>query len=76
MLIIHTTEDPCEALRIAKSLDMALCLNEITTAVRKKHLKYNDKYTEEQLEVVQAIFDDIFETIKEYGINLDDLTDR
>jgi len=66
------TEDQTEALRIVKSLDMASCLDEIVTTIRRKHTKHST-YNEQQQKVADEIFEEINDCLNEYNINLEEL---
>ena len=73
MLYIHTTEDEKEANRIVKSLDMALALYDITYTTRRAYLKYDETLTEEQYQIVEKVFQDIFDCLTDNGVNIEDL---
>lgn len=75
MINIFTTDDKFEVARINKSLNMAICLWEITVPLKNKYLKYKDDITDEQLSIAEDIFSDIFHELKVNGINLDELID-
>lgn len=71
MVTIFTTEDPKEGLRIQKATDMANFINDVTYDIRRRYLKYDDTLTQEQHDVVEKVFEDIFERMHEYDINLE-----
>ncbi len=73
MLYIHTTEDESEALRITKSLDMALALYDITYITRRRYLKYDETLTPDQYDLLEKVFQEILDCLTEYGINTEDL---
>ena len=70
---IFETEDQIEATRIIKSLDIVLCLDQILGHIYTKHIKRNETYTEQQLEVAENILKDINKIIDDHNINLDEL---
>jgi len=72
MKAIFETEDQTEALRIVKSGNMAICLDEIISTIRRKHTKWSD-YNEQQQKVADNIFEEIKDCINEYNINLEEL---
>ena len=65
------TKDDMEALRIAKSLDMALSIFEIGN-LRRKYLKYEDLDGKEYL-LAERIFDEINELFLDNNVNIDKL---
>jgi hypothetical protein len=70
---IFATEDDMEALRIVKSLDMALSIFEIGN-VRRKYLKYEDLDEKEYL-LAEKIFDEINELFINNNVNIDELVE-
>lgn len=75
MITIFTTEDKKEALRIQKASDMAICLWEISTNIRRKYLKYDDNLSKKEFKLAERIFEDISNELNNFGLNLDDLTE-
>ena len=75
MVYIHTTDNPKEALQIQKAPDMAICLWEINSTLRRRYLKYKDDLTDEEYSMAEDIFSDINHELDRWGINLDDLMD-
>ena len=73
MLYIHTTEDAEEALRITKSLDMALALYDITYTTRRRYLKYDETLTDDQYDLLEKVFQEILDCLTENQVNLEDL---
>ena len=67
------TEDDMEALRIVKSLDMALSIFEIDN-LRRKYLKYEDLDEKEYL-LAEKIFDEINELFIGNNVNIDELVE-
>ena len=65
------TKDDTEALRLLKSLDMALSIFEIGN-VRRKYLKYEDLDGKEYL-LAERIFDEINELFLDNNVNIDKL---
>lgn len=65
-------KDEYEALRLLKSENMANCLDEIISTIRRKHIKYSN-YNEEQQKVADNIFEEINDCLNEYNINLEEL---
>lgn len=53
-----TTDDPIEAQRIMKSLDMAIAISGIN-GLRKSYLKHRDNLTDDQHKIAEEIFDDL-----------------
>lgn len=70
---VFATEDDMEALRIIKSLDMALSIFEIDN-VRRKYLKYEDLDEKEYL-LAEKIFSEINELFIENNVNIDELVE-
>ena len=70
---IFATEDDMEALRIVKSLDMALSIFEIAN-VRRKYLKYEDLDEKEYL-LAEKIFSEINELFIDNNVNIDELVE-
>ena len=68
---IFATEDDTEALRLLKSLDMALSIFEIGN-LRRKYLKYEDLDEKEYL-LAEKIFDEINELFTDNDVNIDEL---
>jgi hypothetical protein len=75
MIYIFTTDDPKEALQIQKAPDMVSFINYVTYTIRRRYLKHDESLTQEQYDAVEKVFEDIFECMKEYNINIDDLID-
>ena len=71
MKYIFATEDDLEAMRIVKSLDMALSIFEIDN-VRRKYLKYEDLDEKEYL-LAEKIFSEINELFIDNNVNIDTL---
>ena len=67
------TEDDMEALRIVKSLDMALSIFEIAN-VRRKYLKYEDLDEKEYL-LAEKIFSEINALFIDNNVNIDELVE-
>lgn len=65
------TKDDMEAMRIVKSLDMALSIFEIGN-LRRKYLKYEDLDGKEYL-LAERIFDEINELFIDNNVNIDEL---
>jgi hypothetical protein len=70
---IFATEDDMEALRIVKSLDMALSIFEIDN-VRRKYLKYED-LDEKEYALAEKIFSEINELFIDNNVNIDELVE-
>lgn len=70
---VFKTEEQIEATRIIKSLDIVLCLDQILGHISTNHIKRNETYTEQQLEVAENILKDINKIIDDHNINLDEL---
>ena len=68
---IFATEDDMEAMRIVKSLDMALSIFEIDN-LRRKYLKYED-LDEKEYNLAEKIFDEINELFQKNNVNIDEL---
>ncbi len=72
---LFDSDDKMEFKRVNKSLDMALCLWEITYNLKKEFermLESNDA-SNADFELLDKIFEKIRENIDEHGIRVDDL---
>lgn len=70
------SDDLMEFNRVTKSTDMALCLWEITYNLRKeitRMIENNPNASDSDFELLDTIFNKIFERIEDNGINIDDL---
>lgn len=70
MTYTFTTDDPIEAQRLMKSLDMAIAISGINK-VRKSYLKHRDDLTEDQHKIAEEIFDDL--ALVFTGIDIEEL---
>jgi hypothetical protein len=68
MTYTFTTEDPIEAQRIIKSLDMAIAISKIRV-LRKSYLKHRDVLTEDQHKIAEEIFDDLYNLFNSIDID-------
>ncbi len=71
MLYIYTTDDPTEATRITKSLDMACFIHDLMN-IRRDFLKYAD-LTRTQSKMAEKIFDRINDAMNDNNIVVDEL---
>jgi hypothetical protein len=65
-----TTKNETEAIKVINVEKYYNVLNEINYNMRRKYLKYGD-YSESEYELLEKVFDDIANYIKNEGINLD-----
>ena len=73
---LSDSDDRMEFERANKSLDMALVLWELQYNYRKKHhrqLEADNKATEREFDLIDAIFNDINELMNIQNINIDSL---
>ena len=70
-LEFNLPNDQIEFNRCNKSLDMAIVLYEIMN-IKRKYLKHSD-YSESQYTMLDEVFEDIFNSYDNNGINIDEL---
>jgi hypothetical protein len=72
---LNDPDDSMAHLRAVKSLDMASALFEITRNLKKQvERKYEDDTTEyDSFDVIQEVFDRIYEILGENNIDIDEL---
>lgn len=70
------TDDRQEHLRCVKSLDMALVIWDIVYEVKKRterQLENSETSTNAEFQLHEKIFEEIYDTLNERGIKIDDL---
>ena len=70
------TDDRQEHLRCVKSLDMALVIWDIVYEIKKRterHLENSETSTDAEFQLHEKIFEEIYDTLNERGIKIDDL---
>ena len=70
---LNDPDDNMAFMRCAKSTDMALALWEISNNTKKSFLRELDESDDKSFELIDKVYDRIWEILSDKGIRLDDL---